>query len=48
MKQYSFTELDDILNSISESLLYLDQNINLKLLLANFGKTLKNITNQQG
>jgi DNA polymerase-3 subunit delta' len=41
MKQYSFAELDEIFNSISQSLLYLDQNINLKLLLANFGTALK-------
>jgi DNA polymerase III subunit delta' len=32
---YSFSELEGILNSISESMLYLEQNANVKLLLAN-------------
>ncbi|MFC1674509.1 DNA polymerase III subunit delta' [Candidatus Omnitrophota bacterium] len=33
--RYSWDELDEILNSISDSILYLEQNINLKLLLSN-------------
>ncbi len=35
MQRYSFMDLDEILNYISDSLLYLKQNVNLKLLLAN-------------
>lgn len=35
MQQFSFFELDDILNCISDSLLYLEQNINIKLLQSN-------------
>ncbi len=34
-KRYSFDELEVILNGISESMLYLEQNANVKLLLAN-------------
>jgi len=35
MQHYSFSDLDQILNSISDSLLYLEQNVNVKLLLSN-------------
>jgi len=35
MQQFSFFELDEILNSISDSLLYIGQNINIKLLKSN-------------
>jgi DNA polymerase-3 subunit delta' len=35
MPQFSFLDLDEILNSISDSLFYLDQNINIKLLKSN-------------
>jgi len=35
MQQFSFFELDEILNSISGSLLYVGQNINIKLLKSN-------------
>lgn len=34
MNRYSFLELDGIMNSISGAFLYLDQNVNIKLLLA--------------
>lgn len=34
LQEYSFTELDEIFNSISDSLLYLRQNINTRLLLS--------------
>jgi len=39
-ERYSFSQLDDILGAISESLLYLDRNINAKLLLHNLGAQL--------
>ena len=39
-QKYSFKQLDDILSSIAESLLYLDKNINTKLLLHNLGAQL--------
>lgn len=35
MQKFSFFELDEILHSISNSLLYVDQNINIKLLKSN-------------
>lgn len=35
MPRFSFPDLDAILNFISESLLYLEQNVNIKLLLSN-------------
>lgn len=35
--EFTFPELDEIMNSLSASLLYLEQNINLKLLLYNLG-----------
>ncbi len=35
MSSYSWLDLDEILNSISDSLLYLEQNINIKLMLSN-------------
>jgi DNA polymerase-3 subunit delta' len=35
MSRFSFLDLDQILNSISDSILYLGQNINIKLLLSN-------------
>lgn len=35
MHRYSFASLDEIFNSISDSLLYLEQNINIKLLVSN-------------
>jgi len=38
--KFSFKQLDDILTSISESLLYLEKNINSKLLLHNLGAQL--------
>ena len=34
MHRYSFSELQDALNYLSQSLLYLEQNVNIKLLLA--------------
>jgi DNA polymerase III subunit delta' len=34
-ERYSFGELEDVLNGISETMLYLEQNANVKLLLAN-------------
>ncbi len=42
VNRYSFPELDGVLNAISNSLLYLGQNVNTKLLLANLQFTLKN------
>ena len=36
MNRYSFSDLDEALNYICESLLYLEQNVNIKLLLAYF------------
>lgn len=39
-QKYSFPELDEILKSISDSLLYIEQNINLKLLISNLRMTL--------
>lgn len=41
VNRYSFPELDAIVNAISNSLLYLGQNVNTKLLLANLQLTLK-------
>jgi len=38
--KFSFRQLDDIISGISESLLYLDNNINTKLLLHNLGAQL--------
>ena len=38
MNRYSLFDLDEILNSISNSLLYLEQNINIKLLLSNLSE----------
>ena len=35
MSHYSFVDLDSIINFISNSILYLEQNINPKLLLSN-------------
>jgi DNA polymerase-3 subunit delta' len=35
INKYSFVELDQVINSISDSLLYLEQNVNIKLLLSN-------------
>jgi len=35
MHRFSLYELDDIMKSISDSLLYLEQNINTRLLLSN-------------
>lgn len=35
MKRYTLFDLDDILKTISDSLLYLEQNVNIKLLLFN-------------
>jgi DNA polymerase-3 subunit delta' len=35
MQQYSFGDINDIVASISNSLLYLEQNVNIKLLLSN-------------
>lgn len=35
MKRYTLFDLDDILKSICDSLLYLEQNVNIKLLLSN-------------
>jgi len=37
MNRFSFSGLNEILNSISDSILYLEQNINIKLLLYNLG-----------
>jgi len=34
MQRYSFSDLDEIINSISDSLSYLEQNVNIKLLLS--------------
>lgn len=41
MSRYSFEELDEILNSISDSLLFLERNVNVKLLLSNLMLSLK-------
>lgn len=41
VSRYSFSELDAVVNAISNSLLYLAQNVNTKLLLANLQLTLK-------
>lgn len=41
VNRYSFPELDAVVNAISNSLLYLGQNVNTKLLLANLQLTLK-------
>ncbi|MFA5411181.1 MAG: AAA family ATPase [Candidatus Omnitrophota bacterium] len=41
MNRYSFSELDEILKYISDSLLYLEQNINVKLLLSNLKYLMK-------
>ncbi|MDD5098032.1 MAG: DNA polymerase III subunit delta' [Candidatus Omnitrophica bacterium] len=41
MNRYSFGELDEILKYISDSLLYLEQNINVKLLLSNLKYLMK-------
>jgi len=41
MNRYTFGELDEILNSISDSLLFLEQNVNVKLLLSNLMLSLK-------
>jgi DNA polymerase-3 subunit delta' len=35
MNRYTFADLDEIFNSISDALLFLEQNINVKLLLSN-------------
>ncbi len=35
MSHFSFLDLNEILDSISDSILYLEQNINIKLLLHN-------------
>ena len=35
MGRFSFSELNDIFNSISASVLYLEQNVNMRLLLHN-------------
>ena len=40
MSRFSFLDLDQILNSISDSILYLEQNINIKLLFSNLGAEL--------
>ena len=40
MSRFSFSELNEILNCISDSMLYLEQNINIKLLLHNLGAEL--------
>lgn len=40
MNRFSFSDLDQILNSISDSILYSEQNINIKLLLSNLGAEL--------
>lgn len=37
MSRFSFLDLNQILNCISDSMLYLDQNINIKLILHNLG-----------
>ncbi|MDP2044308.1 MAG: DNA polymerase III subunit delta' C-terminal domain-containing protein [Candidatus Omnitrophota bacterium] len=38
--KFSFKQLDDIISGVSESSLYLDNNINTKLLLHNLGALL--------
>lgn len=40
MNRYSFLNLDEILNSIANSLFYLERNINIRLLLANLRMTI--------
>ena len=40
MSQFSFLDLNEILDSISDSILYLERNINIKLLLHNLGSQL--------
>lgn len=40
MSGFSFQELNEILNSISDSIVYLEQNINIRLLLYNLGAQL--------
>ena len=42
MHRYAFTDLYEILNSLSNSLLYLGRNVNIKLLLSNLKWSLKN------
>jgi len=41
MTSYTFTELDEILHSLSDSVAFLDQNVNAKLLMANLKLSLK-------
>jgi len=41
IQRYTFTDLYEILNSISNSLLYLERNVNIKLLLSNLKWSLK-------
>lgn len=43
MHCYAWSDLDEILNSISNSLLYLEQNVNVKLLLSNLKLSLKEV-----
>jgi len=40
-EEYTFAELDEILSSISDSLLFLEQNVNVKLLFSNLTLSLK-------
>ncbi|MDI6758477.1 MAG: DNA polymerase III subunit delta' C-terminal domain-containing protein [Candidatus Omnitrophota bacterium] len=40
MNRFSYLQLNEILNTVSSSALYLEQNINLKLLFSNLWKTL--------
>jgi DNA polymerase-3 subunit delta' len=41
MNHYTFSELNEIIKSISDSLLFVEQNINIKLLLSNLKLSLK-------
>jgi len=41
MNRYSFANLDEILNSISDSLLLLEQNVNIKLLMSNLREDIR-------
>lgn len=41
MNKYSFTDLDEIFKTISDTLLYLEENLNIKLLLSNLNWSFK-------
>lgn len=41
MNKYSFTDLDEIFKAISDTLLYLEENLNIKLLLSNLNWSFK-------